>query len=327
MRTTNILSKSLVLSTVFLLWTAWSCTDEKVMPAPIIAASEIFSLGSNAVTIKSELINAEKLNITAQGIYWSTSPNPTVTDKTVSGDINSNLIYCRITGLTPHTKYYAKVYATNSTGTGYSYEFSFTTNNTVTDIDGNVYNTVTIGTQVWMVEDLKTTKFNDGVEIPLLPENASIDNHPSSFYCWYENDIKYKIWYGAFYNYPAVTSGKLCPAGWHVPSDAEWTTLTDFLGGESHAGGLLKQIGTSWNVPNIGANNYSGFSSLPGGSTSVGSSFIGKNFLGIWWTSTIDENNINIYRSMFFDQNKIDRNGFQSKANTTNGLMVRCIKD
>jgi uncharacterized protein (TIGR02145 family) len=139
-------------------------------------------------------------------------------------------------------------------------------NNTVKDIDGNVYRTVTIGTQVWMAEDLKTTHYNDGTPIPYVTDHTEWANLKSGAYCWKwsdNNDESDKNIYGAFYNWYA-TAEKLCPVGWHVPTDKDWETLVDFCGGWEIAGGKLKEVGTEhWESPNIGATNEFGFTALP----------------------------------------------------------------
>ena len=136
----------------------------------------------------------------------------------------------------------------------------------IKDADGNVYTSVTIGTQVWMVENLKTTKFNDGNQITNSTDNNAWYSLTNSLYCWYNNDIANKNPYGALYNYAAVASGKLCPTGWHVPSDTEINTLVSFLGGASVAGGKLKESGTThWQSPNTSATNEYGFTALPVG--------------------------------------------------------------
>ena len=149
---------------------------------------------------------------------------------------------------------------------------------TVTDIDGNTYNTVIIGTQVWMAEDLKVTHYPNGDTIPHVTSNLFwhllSDNNTDDAYCFYNNDNSTD--YGALYTYAAAigdnwardntTNQGVCPDGWHLPSDAEWITLTDYLGGEDVAGGKMKEIGTThWYVPNTGATNESGFTALPGG--------------------------------------------------------------
>ncbi|MCK9639350.1 MAG: fibrobacter succinogenes major paralogous domain-containing protein [Prolixibacteraceae bacterium] len=198
---------------------------------------------------------------------------------------------------------------------------------TVTDIDGNVYHTVTIGTQVWMVENLKTTKYRNGDTIPNITGNAAWAALTTGALCWYNNDAAtYKANYGALYNWFAVAdSRKIAPSGWHVPSDAEWTTLTTFLGGESVAGGKLKETGSiHWLNLNIGATNSSGFTALPGGLRSdYNYRDIGN--CGHWWSST------DIDTDQAWSRTLVDkyawvgsRDGYYSKRF---GFSVRCVRD
>ena len=136
---------------------------------------------------------------------------------------------------------------------------------TVTDIDGNVYKTIVIGTQTWMAENLKVTNYNDSNSIPLVMDNSEWVALRKDAFCWYNNsEDTYKKVYGALYNAYTVSEGKLCPAGWHVPSVTEWETLCTYLGGDTVAGGKLKST-IVWNSPNTGADNSSGFTALPGG--------------------------------------------------------------
>ena len=128
---------------------------------------------------------------------------------------------------------------------------------TVTDIDGNVYKTVVIGTQTWMAENLKTKLYNNGDLIPDVTSEIEWDGLGTDAFCWYNNDQQtYKATYGALYNWYAVNTGKLWPAGWHVPSDAEWTTFIDFLDGRDYAGGKMKEMGTlHWVAPTTEASD------------------------------------------------------------------------
>ena len=195
----------------------------------------------------------------------------------------------------------------------------------VLDTDGNIYHTVVIGNQVWIVENLKTTRYNDGTSIPLVTGNTEWINLTTPGYCWYDNDITNKETYGAFYNWYAVQTNKICPAGWHVPSDSEWTALTDFLGGESTAGGKLKEAGTMhWDSPNTGATDESGLTLLPGG-------FRGAQgvcyFIGYWgqfWTSTSPFESVAYYRMMAADSETVD-NGKGNAIQRLCGLSVRCV--
>jgi uncharacterized protein (TIGR02145 family) len=160
-----------------------------------------------------------------------------------------------------------RAYATNSSGTVYGSQQIFTTSISVTDIDGNLYNTVQIGTQLWMLENLKVTHYNDGSSIPLVTDNSTWISLSTGAYCNYNNDENNVTTYGRMYNFYAVADNRrLCPAGWHIPSGGEWSTLIDYLGGTGVAGGKMKETGTMhWTSPNNGATNESGFTGLPGG--------------------------------------------------------------
>jgi uncharacterized protein (TIGR02145 family) len=197
--------------------------------------------------------------------------------------------------------------------------------NTVTDIDGNIYHTVTIGTQVWLVENLKTTRYNDGDSIPLVTDNVAWSNLDTSAYCWYNNDISYKNTYGALYDWFTVNTGKLAIAGWHVPSEEEWTTLTTYLGGESISGGKLKESGTShWRSPNAGATNESGFTALPGGHRDVNGIFSALGDDGYWWSATEYGTTGKVwYRNMNYNYDGV----LSVSNNKKNGHSVRCIRD
>jgi len=205
----------------------------------------------------------------------------------------------------------------------------------VVDIDGNVYHTITIGKQVWMKENLKTTKYNDGTAIPLVADNAEWGKLTSPGYCWYDNnEAKYKNPYGALYNWYAASTGKLCPTGWHVPTDPEWTILTShfggentaFSGGETSAGGKLKEADTThWASPNAGADNSSGFTALPGGTRGGGSGtyrVLGRE--GGWWSATEVTKTFAWYRTITFAGANVNRD-FGHLEST--GFSVRCIKD
>ena len=199
---------------------------------------------------------------------------------------------------------------------------------TVTDIDGNVYLTVTIGTQVWMVENLKTTRYNDGTAIPLVADTTVWGTYLASpGYCWYNNDpATYKNLYGALYNWYTVNTGKLAPTGWHVPTDSEWTVLYAYLYGKSVAGGYLKESGTvHWASPNTGASNETGFSALPGGFRYGGNgSFYGIDTIGSWWSATSFVANSESWSYyLHYNTEDISRN----YEGIGDGYSVRCIKN
>ncbi len=195
----------------------------------------------------------------------------------------------------------------------------------VKDADGNTYSTVSIGGQIWMTENLKTTKYNDGTAIPLVTDNTAWVNMVSPGYCWYNNDATTnKNTYGTLYNFYTVKTGNLCPIGWHVPTDADWTVLTTYLGGESVAGGKLKEIGNShWLNPNTSATNEIGFTILPSGCrTSIGA-FINVGTAGYWWTST-ESSTANAWnRSLYYNSGTV----FRGPNTEWLGFSVRCLKN
>jgi uncharacterized protein (TIGR02145 family) len=199
---------------------------------------------------------------------------------------------------------------------------------TVTDIDGNVYKTVTIGTQVWLAENLKTTKLNDGDEIPLVTGNSQWTNLTTPGYCFQDNDeATYKDDYGALYNWWAVNTNKLCPAGWHIPSSTEVSELITILGGEDLAGGALKEKGTAhWLSPNEGAINSKGFSALPGGHRyGQGGNFTSVGYEGDFWTSTVDNLPGESAWYLFLKHNVAG--AYIDDQYMRDGYSVRCIKD
>lgn len=189
---------------------------------------------------------------------------------------------------------------------------------TVKDIDGNTYHTIQIGGQLWMVDNLKTSKYNDGTPIPLVTDSAAWASLNDPGYTTYNNtnDIDTINTYGGLYNGYAVHTGKLCPKGWRVPTENDWNILIDYLGGESVAGGKLKELGTAhWSEGNI-ADNSSGFTALPGGNRGANAKFFNMGKNAYYWSQTVG----------FYINNSstnIDNIPFSSNF----GLSVCCIKE
>ena len=292
-------------------------------PATVLTTS-ISAITSTTATSGGSVSNSS----TARGVCWSTSQNPTIannktTDGTGVGSFTSNL-----SALAANTTYYVRAYSTYSAGTVYGNEVSFKTTaasgtGTVTDIDGNVYHTVTIGTQVWMVENLKTTKYRNGDAISYV--TGSWVSLVTGAYCWYNNDAANKTTYGGLYNWYAVADSRnIAPTGWHVATDAEWTKLTTYLGGESVAGGKLKETGTThWSSPNAGATS-SGFAALPGGyRDAYDDSFDYVGYAGYWWSSTARDAALAWPRGLDYDGADVTRNGSDKR----DGFSVRCVRD
>ncbi len=203
------------------------------------------------------------------------------------------------------------------------------TPNTVTDIDGNVYHAVTIGTQVWLIENLKVSKYRNGNSIQNVIEAASWDTLTIGAWSYYLNDPQYNNPYGKLYNgFAVIDSRGICPEGWHIPDDQEWTTLGTYVGTDT-AGGALKEAGTShWLSPNTGATNSTGFTALPGGYRSSGGDFpfdgienLGS--LALWWSSTEFDVDRLWIRTLNKYSSHLDSQDGYKKA----GLSCRCIMD
>jgi uncharacterized protein (TIGR02145 family) len=244
-----------------------------------------------------------------------------------------------VTGLINGTAYAFTVTATNAIGTSVasSASNSVTPLTTITDIDGNVYNIVTIGTQVWMAENLKTTKYNDGTPIPNIADNTAWAALTTGAYSDYSNTPSNSTTYGRLYNWYVVDNnaatkvasngGKnVCPTSWHMPTDAEWTTLTDYLGGLSIAGGKLKETGTThWTTPNIGATNETGFTALPGGYRGYDGTYYYVGDYGCWWSSTEYSTDTTYAwpRFMFYYASFVTSFNYSKHY----GFSVRCVRD
>ena len=196
----------------------------------------------------------------------------------------------------------------------------------VTDVDGNNYHSVTIGSQVWLSENLKTTKYRDGSPISLVSSESEWSKLTTSAYCNFNNDVNNVAVYGRLYNFFAVADSRgIAPSGWHVATDADWTTLSNFLGGEVLAGGKMKETGTShWQSVNTGATNETGFTALPGGMRhSSDGSFGQLGGYGYWWTSTENDVNTAMMRSLYYNDTEVHHALFDKQP----GFSVRCIKD
>lgn len=197
---------------------------------------------------------------------------------------------------------------------------------TIKDIDGNKYNVVKIGEQRWIGENLKTTKNSDNTQIPLVTNDTEWINQYTPAYCWYNNDsVTYAQIYGALYNWHTVETGKLCPSGWHVPTDEDWKLLMDYVGGDDVAGSKLKEMGNShWTDSNSDATNENGFTALPGGYRATNGKFLHMGIKGHWWTST-SFSYTHAVKKDINDENGIVNSGNGNKSR--GGVSIRCIKD
>lgn len=321
----NILVYRLIVIGLVLILTS-SCKKDKGQ-LPTLTTSEASNVSQASATCGGSITDDGGVDITDRGLCWSISQNPTTFDNKTSNGSGNGSFTNSISGLSPNTTYYVRAYATNSAGTGYGNSILIKTyTGTLTDIDGNVYYTITIGTQVWMAENLKTTSYCNGESVPNITDNTGWIALTTGAYCNYNNDVTISTTYGRLYNWYALNDNrKIAPTGWHIPTYAEWTTLTTYLGGDSIAGGQLKEIGTThWYSPNAGASNQTGFTALPGGCRDSDGTFQYNPGNGFWWSSTEDGTYGAYYLIMYFNSSYANRSSSYDKIS---GYSVRCIKD
>lgn len=316
----------------------WEEDPQTTLPTVITAG--VYNITQTTATSGGNVTDDGGADVTARGVVWATFENPTLeTNEGITVDgTGTGLFASELTGLSPGTEYFVRAYATNEAGTAYGGQEFFVSGEpgcgeyTVTDTDGNVYNTVLIGSQCWMAENLKTTHYSNGEPIDYPgTDNMAWSNNFTGAYAWYENDIGWKDLYGALYNFSAIlnTHG-LCPTGWHVPSDAEWTTMTDFLGGEPVAGGKLKSTRTDpdphprWYSPNSGATNESNWHGYPGGIRDYMGYYWEQGDKGNWWTSTDYYVETAWSRTLSYSDPSILP---KSDYFVTYGLSIRCVED
>lgn len=306
---------------------------------PVLTTSSVTNITQTTAQCGGNVTSDGGDAVTARGVCWSTGPTPTIADSKTADGSGTGSFTSGITGLTAGTDYFVRAYATNSIGTGYGSTQSFKTtssSNTVTDIDGNVYQTVTIGSQVWMAENLKVTHYRNGDPIPNVTDNATWSGLTSGAYCNYNNDTDNVATYGRLYNWYAVDDSRnIAPEGWHVPTDEEWKQLEMNLGmSQAQAdgtgwrgtdeGGKLKETGTThWVSPNTGATNESGFSALPGGGRYFYGSFDYMGLDATFWSSTEGSSLIAWYRNLYYYDSQVSRYYYYKRY----GFSVRCVQD
>jgi uncharacterized protein (TIGR02145 family) len=281
--------------------------------------------------------------ITQRGICYGTNTSPTTANSTVVSGSGIGTFTSTLTGLTANTTYYARAYATNSAGTVYGNEVSFSTIANGTGIVSNpgagvtfnsyTYSSIILGNgQEWMAENLRTNSYANGDPIANISDAIQWSTLTTGAWVHYNNASQYENPYGKLYNWYAVVDARnVCPTGWHVPSDIEWSTFINYLdqnanGGNNGntAGGKMKSPGTQyWLSPNQDATNESGFAGLPGGYRDDNGPFSHLGNSGYWWSSTEVPIDSAWFRLLAFNFGDVDRNG----ASRIMGFSVRCIKD
>lgn len=314
---------------------------------PTLTTTAITSVTKTTASSGGNISSDGGAPVTACGVCWNTSSGPTTSDSITTDEPGTGSYASSLINLTPGTTYYVKAYAINSAGTAYGNEQSFETKSeiagTVSDIEGNVYNTIAIGTQIWMKENLKTTTYNDETYIPNVTDNTIWAGLSSGAYCWYNNNAgTYKNIYGALYNWYAVNTEKLCPSGWHVPTDPEWQTLENYLidNGYNYDGTITQNkiakalaATTNWVLSEISGSvgntdypafrNKSGFTALPGGNREGNGTFSFFSYAGNWWSSTEYATSNAQMRNIGYEQVYLLRYIYDK----TYGFSVRCVKD
>ena len=288
---------------------------------PTLTTTLASSITTSTASSGGTISNDGGTTITAKGVCWSTSPNPTIALNTTTNDGTGTTTFASsITALTLGTMYYVRAYATNSVGTAYGNQITF------------MYLTnVTIGTQIWQNTNLDVTTYKNGDPIPQVSDPTAWAGLTTGAWCYYNNDSAYGTTYGKLYNWYAVKDPRgLAPSGWHIPTDSEWYALTFYLGGENTAGGKLKstsgwQSAASGGTGN-GLDNY-GFKALPGGYRQGINLFSSVRELGYWWSSTElpgfpDKALIRVMSSNF---NACSDGGYGGQKSS--GFSVRCVKD
>ena len=305
---------------------------------PTAVANVTTYLGQSWVTLNGS-VNAYNNTVIVSFEYDTSmaySNSISAVPDTVTGS-SSTLVYANLTELIPDTKYYYRIIAEgNGFDTVIGADSTFTTDvvtepvidfnpdityGSLSDNDGHVYKTVQLGNMTWMAENLRTTRLNDGTVLPNLCQGPKWAIMLDPAYCRYDND---SISYGLLYNWHAVNSGKLCPAGWHVSTDDDWNNLISVIGSDT-VGYKLKETGTfHWQSPNTEATNETGFTALPGGyRNNVGGTFVNAGRIGYFWSAT-EYNTVDAdYYMLSYNFGHLDH----SSAAKAAGFSVRCVKD
>jgi uncharacterized protein (TIGR02145 family) len=336
----KIFTKIKIAGIILILISFLSCKKDKQVSQPVVSTTPASNVLYITATSGGNVIKDGGTEVTLRGVCWSTNHEPTTENSKTGDGSGTGEFSSSVKGLSLGTLYYLRAYATNSEGTVYGDEISFTTHVTginfnpgvtygsVTDIEGTIYKTVRLGTLEWMAENLRTKEYNDGTAIPLVTDDAEWSNLQSPAYSWFDNnDTLYGKFYGAHYNWFAVNAGKLCPPGWHIPTDNEWQLFIDFLGGNNGAGSKIKETGTNnWTTSNRFSTNESGFTALPAGLRgSLDGVFGGQGVMGGWWTGTeLDPSPLGAawVRWIHADTSVIVRTESFKKS----GFSVRCVK-
>ncbi len=305
--------------------------------SPVLTTANVTSLTPTSAISGGDISSNGGAPVTQRGVVWNTAPNPTIANNRTTNGTGSGVFASNITGLTNGTVYYVRAYATNSQGTGYGNEIMIVT--PVTDIDGNIYKTVKIGNQVWMAENLKTTRYRNNTAIPLVTDTAAwkaTDTLQTAAYSWYNNNPANKDLYGGLYNWFAVNTGNLCPTGWHVATEAEYQTLeltvgvpadsVNTWGFRGNGTGTHLKSTTGWTGGN--GDNTSGFTAVPAGYRAwANGSFRGVGIIIYFWTATDDAINHKPEQAWYRRLDATDHRIYKATTHKGGGKSIRCLKN
>ena len=344
---------------VLLLLASCNPTEDITVQIPVVTTGTIIKVTTSSATCEGTIIHKGSDSIIARGICWSTNSVPNLRDDnfTLNG-AGAGIITDSLTNLNAGTTYFARAYAKTANGNYYGDVLQITTEKdtslpdpilnpnltygTMTDIDGNVYNTITIGSQTWMAENLIVTKYRNGETIPSVTNNTDWNALTSGAQSTYNNNSELNSIrkFGRLYNFYAVSDARnIAPEGWHIATDVEWTTLTNYLSNNlGTSSSVVKALAAAsdWPVSIVAdaigyidqntytlLNNSSGFAALPAGIRGEYGVFNYVSNYGGWWTSTGNDNSTAWFRSLSFYSTTIGKN-FYSKHY---GLSVRCVKN
>ena len=314
--------------------------NDMSMYVPEISTIPYTSLTPTTVVSGGVVTSDGGSEVIGRGVCWGQQNPPDIEDNIKPQGKGLGNFTSEITGLTVSTTYYLRAYATNKFGTGYgsvlvfkTRDPIFTNSTPITDIDGNTYPTIKLGNQFWMAENLKTSRYRNGVIIPTGLSNSEWGSTSEGATAIYNNEPANYDAYGRLYNWYASTDPRgLCPSGWHVPTDDEWTDLSNHILSYnylySEIGGTLKMTGTSlWQSPNTGATNSSNFLAKPGGLIENTNNFnpTGIGTGATFWTSTEYGNENAFIRILMYNSSELNR--FYNNTMKQFGASVRCIKD
>ncbi len=320
-------------------------SDEPVLAE--IMTDPVSDISARSAVAGGTISNEGRTYVTQRGFVWDASREPTLENyrgMTLSG-VGSGSFMASITGLEPETTYRVRAFAVTEAGIAYGEPVSFTTPpevvyGTLRDIDGNEYRTIEIGNQVWMAENLRTSRYRNGEDIIYVMSNSEwqdLNQEQTGAWAFYNNHAGNEP-FGLLYNWYAVNDFRgLCPTGWRVATDQDWQQLERYLGmnrneanttgwrgQNANVGGKLKAEGTEfWRSPNTGATNESGFTALAGGYRFTSGSFSYLTFFGYWWTATEADANTAWRRLLFNNRESINRMNYDKRY----GFSVRCVQN